>query len=64
MNLVGGVDSQGGYVSKMLYVKMKESGPLRGRAPGTPCPRSANVLGNSNSVDKDLEVDKKCILDS
>ena len=23
----GGVDSRGGYVSKILYVKMKESGP-------------------------------------
>ena len=27
-NLVGGVDSRGGYVSKILYVEMKESGPL------------------------------------
>ena len=36
MNLVGGVDSRGGYVSKNLYVKTKESGPLGGRAPGTP----------------------------
>ena len=26
---MGGVDSRGGYVSKILYVKMKESGPLR-----------------------------------
>ena len=26
----GGVDSQGSYVSKSLYVKMKESGPLGG----------------------------------
>ena len=26
----GGVDSRGGYVSKILYVKMKESGPLGG----------------------------------
>ena len=26
----GGVDSRGGYVSKILYVKTKESGPLRG----------------------------------
>ena len=32
----GGVDSWGGYVSKILYVKTRESGPLRGRAPGTP----------------------------
>ena len=26
----GGVDSRGSYVSKILYVKMKESGPLGG----------------------------------
>ena len=26
----GGVDSRGGYVSKILYVKTKESGPLGG----------------------------------
>ena len=26
----GGVDSRGGYLSKILYVKMKESGPLGG----------------------------------
>ena len=32
----GGVDSRGGYVLKILHVKMKESGPLGGRAPGTP----------------------------
>ena len=31
MDLVGGgVDSRGGYVSKILYVKMKESEPLGG----------------------------------
>ena len=29
-------------VSKILYVKTKESGPLGGRAPGTPPSRSAN----------------------
>ena len=37
MDLVGGgVDSRGGYVSKILYVEMKESGGGGGRAPGTP----------------------------
>ena len=37
VDLVGAVvDSRGGYVSKILYVKTKESGPLGGRAPGTP----------------------------
>ena len=31
MDLVGGgVDSRGGYVSKILYVKAKESGPVGG----------------------------------
>ena len=31
MDIVGGgVDSRGGYVSKILYVKMKELGPLGG----------------------------------
>ena len=33
----GGVDSRGGYVSKILYVKTKEIGTLRGgHAPGVP----------------------------
>ena len=31
MDLIGGgLDSRGGYVSKILYVKTKESGPLGG----------------------------------
>ena len=41
----GAVDSRGGYVSKMLHVKTKESGPVGGGgAPGAP-PRSANEYG-------------------
>ena len=32
----GGVDSRGSYVSKISYVKTKESGPSGGHAPGTP----------------------------
>ena len=37
MDLVrGGVDFRGDYVSKILYVKTKELGPLGGRVPGTP----------------------------
>ena len=32
----GGTDSQGGYISKNLYVKMKESGPLGVHAGSTP----------------------------
>ena len=30
----GGVDSRGSYVSKILYVKMKELGPLGGARAG------------------------------
>ena len=36
----GAVDSLGGYVSKILYVKTKELGPLGGARP----PRSANFF--------------------
>ena len=32
----GAVDPRGGYISKNLHVKTKESGPVGGRAPGTP----------------------------
>ena len=32
----GAVDPRGGYVSKILHVKTKESGPVGGRAPGAP----------------------------
>ena len=42
--VVGGVDSRGSYVSRILYVKTKESWPLGGRAPGTPPSRSANEV--------------------
>ena len=45
VDLLGGVgaDSRGSYISKILYVEMKEPGLLGGGAcaPGTP-PRSAN----------------------
>ena len=35
MDLIGGgVDSQGSYISKILYVKMKELGPLGGVCAG------------------------------
>ena len=34
VDLVGGADSRGGYVSKILYVEMKESGPLEGACAG------------------------------
>ena len=46
MDLVGGaVDPRGGYVSKILHVKTKESGPVGGarRAP----PRSTNALNGA-----------------
>ena len=41
----GGANSQGSYVSKNLYVKMKESGPVGGgaRSGGVP-PGSATAL--------------------
>ena len=40
----GGMDSRGGYILKILYVKTKESGPLGGRAPGICQCRSATGL--------------------
>ena len=39
----GGANSRGSYVSKNLYVKTKESGPVGGRAPAAPPPGSATV---------------------
>ena len=38
------MDSQGGYVSKLLYVEMKESGPLGGACTRHAPSRSANVM--------------------
>ena len=38
----GAVYPRGGYISKILHVKTKESGPIGGCMPGVP-PRSANV---------------------
>ena len=47
MDLVGGsVDSRGSYVSKILYVKTKELGPLGGVRAGRIPPRSANAVIN------------------
>ena len=43
MDLVGSANSRGSYVSKILFVETKESGPLGERAQGTP-PRSATGL--------------------
>ena len=42
-----GVDLRGSYVTKILCLKTKESGPVAGRAPGTP-PKSANVSKRKN----------------
>ena len=39
----GGVDSRGGYVSQILYVKTEESGPLLGACAGHAPPKSANA---------------------
>ena len=48
MDLVGGgVDSRGSCVSKILYVKTKELGPLGGRASGAP-PLDPPMLQPSN----------------
>ena len=41
-NLVRGADSRCAYILKNLYVKTKELGPLRGRAPAVPPFGSAN----------------------
>ena len=38
----GAVDPRGGYVSKILHVKTKESGPVGGARAGRAPPRSAN----------------------
>ena len=38
----GAVDPRGSYVSKILHVKTKESGPVGGARAGRPPPRSAN----------------------
>ena len=48
----GGMDSQGGYDSKILYVKTKESGPLGGggRAPGICLCRSANGMSQMTQI--------------
>ena len=40
--VTGGMDLRRGHFLVKMYVKMKELGPIGGRAPGTP-PRSANV---------------------
>ena len=45
VDLVGGaVDPWGGYILKILHVKMKESWPVGGGARQAPPPRSANVF--------------------
>ena len=46
------MDYRGGYVSKNLYIKTKESGPLGGCVPGTPASRSANDI-RMLTVDKE-----------
>ena len=42
----GGVDSRGSYVSKILYVKTKESGPLGGG--GTCAGHAPSISANAN----------------
>ena len=45
----GGTNPRGGYVSKNLYVKMKEPRPLWGRVPAEP-PGSANDLSTERET--------------
>ena len=45
MDLVGGaVDPRGGYISKILHVKTKESGPIGGARAGRPPPLDPPML--------------------
>ena len=55
--VVGAVEPRGGYVSKNLHVKMKESGPVGGVCTGCAPPRSANavVLLHNNLLDKSIK---------
>ena len=46
----GGRGPRGGYVSKILHVKTKESGPVGGARAGRAPPRSANCLQNNSGV--------------
>ena len=42
------MNSRDGYISKIMYVKMKESGPIGECVPGTP-PRSTNDLEKTSN---------------
>ena len=50
---MGGVDSRVSYVLKILYVKMKESGPLGACAGYTP-PRPSNEQGPFGPLDPSM----------
>ena len=52
----GAVDPRGGYISKILHVKTKESGPIGGARAGRAPPRSAN--GNALFVNEHKETIK------
>ena len=47
----GGVDSQGSYISKIIYVEMKESGPLGGGVPTRSANASLNLALNNQRID-------------
>ena len=49
INLIGGIDSRGGYVSKILYVETKESVPL-GIRQCTSCLKSQKTVVVSCAV--------------
>ena len=58
----GGVDLRHGHFSVKMYVKMKELGPIGGRALGTPPPRSANdncIIKLPNALNRNFEYRKK-----
>ena len=56
----GGANSRGGYVSKNLYVKMKESGPVGGGTGGTPLWIHHNDINYSRSIKRSLLLDFNC----
>ena len=61
MDLVGGaMDPRGGYISKILHVKTKESGPVGGGARRARPPRSANVLAYEYTGNSLIGLKCKC----
>ena len=62
MDLVrGAVDPRGGYISKILHVKMKESGPIGGACAGRAPPRSANAYNSFDDLNSAIDNAKTTI---